>query len=405
MIQDFKIKPSSTTTIICSLACVFYLTCAVDALSGCFKLDFLLRRARSTCVVAYVTDDCQISEQTIGYISFQNLRNLSLNHELGVLVGFVDIKDSWPDKTMLTATNGTVKNGDVLLFEKVQKDYIDLEATIPESLDPDVLGNTQTLEDLIELVNRGCNTYFTATGSLSRQGLHREEILRSMFHVKNISNVQSKDAFLQKCFQDDQFCYADGKSQTRANIPKLPECEKIDLPSKTDFFNNYLKKSKPVIFKNVLQNWPAFTKWSKEYLREKYGQKIVKFQLTPHGEFERIEHRNEWGNQNQIKLPKFLTDKMPFPDLVMARPAAKVGNFSFFLDILEGVSNGSISNLSVYFEYASIPEFLPELEEDIREDTLLGDISKRDQLNIWLGDGQTVGKMHFDGSDNFLCQV
>lgn len=96
---------------------------------------------------------------------------------------------------------------------------------------------------------------------------------------------------------------------------------------------------------------------------------------------------------------------MPFPDLVMARPAAKVGNFSFFLDILEGVSNGSISNLSVYFEYASIPEFLPELEEDIREDTLLGDISKRDQLNIWLGDGQTVGKMHFDGSDNFLCQV
>lgn len=170
MIQDFKIKPSSTTTIICSLACVFYLTCAVDALSGCFKLDFLLRRARSTCVVAYVTDDCQISEQTIGYISFQNLRNLSLNHELGVLVGFVDIKDSWPDKTMLTATNGTVKNGDVLLFEKVQKDYIDLEATIPESLDPDVLGNTQTLEDLIELVNRGCNTFFTATGSLSRQG-------------------------------------------------------------------------------------------------------------------------------------------------------------------------------------------------------------------------------------------
>lgn len=328
-----------------------------------------------------------------------------MNHELGVLVGFVDIKDSWPDKTELSVRNGTVQIGDVLLFEKVQKDYIDLDATIPESLYPGVLGHTQTVEDLTEQVNRGCNTYFTATGSLSRQGLHREEILRSKFHVKNISNVQSKDVFLQKCFQDDQFCYADDKSKTRDKIPKLPECEKIDFPSKTDFFNNYLTKSKPVIFKNVLQNWPAFTKWSNEYLREKYGKKIIRFQLTPHGEFERIEHRNEWGNQNQIKLPKYLTDKMPFPDLVMARPAAKVGNVSFFLDILEGVSNGSISNLSVYFEYASIPNFLPELEEDIREDTLLGDISKREQLNIWLGDGRTVGKMHFDGSDNFLCQV
>lgn len=65
---------------------------------------------------------------------------------------------------MFIVINGIVKNGDVLLFEKVQKDYIDLEVIIFESFDFDVFGNIQILEDLIELVNSGCNIYFIVIG-------------------------------------------------------------------------------------------------------------------------------------------------------------------------------------------------------------------------------------------------
>lgn len=65
---------------------------------------------------------------------------------------------------MFIVINGIVKNGDVLLFEKVQKDYIDLEVIIFESFDFDVFGNIQILEDLIELVNWGCNIYFIVIG-------------------------------------------------------------------------------------------------------------------------------------------------------------------------------------------------------------------------------------------------
>lgn len=78
---------------------------------------------------------------------------------------------------------------------------------------------------------------------------------------------------------------------------------------------------------------------------------------------------------------------MFFLDLVMVRFVVKVGNFLFFLDILEGVFNGFIFNFFVYFEYVFILEFLFEFEEDICEDMFLGDIFKRDQLNIWFGDG------------------
>lgn len=65
---------------------------------------------------------------------------------------------------MFIVINGIVKNGDVLLFEKIQKDYIDLEVIIFESFDFDVFGNIQILEDLIELVNSGCNIYFIVIG-------------------------------------------------------------------------------------------------------------------------------------------------------------------------------------------------------------------------------------------------
>lgn len=385
--------------------CVSILIWDVGALSGCFKLDFVLRRARSSCVVAYVTEGCRVAEQSDGYATFLNLRELSLNNNLGILAGFIDLNEKWPDGTTLTPENAseTIGIGDVLLFEEVKRVYEEIDP-IPshESLLPLVKKNVTRFEELIDFVNRGCNTYFSVSGSLSLQGLHREEILRTKFYVKNISNVQSKDVFLRSCEEDQQFCYSDGE---RREVPKLPECDKINLPTKEVFIHEYLKKSRPVIFRNALKDWPAFTKWSNKYLREKYGGKRVKFQLTPHGEFERIEQRKDWDSRGQSQLLQSQADQMPFPDLVLARPAVNFGNFSLFMDFLEGVSNKSISDLSVYLEYASIPEYLPELQEDLRDDFLFDGLFVKDQINIWLSDGRTVGKMHFDASENFLCQV
>ncbi|XP_022083577.1 jmjC domain-containing protein 7-like isoform X5 [Acanthaster planci] len=60
---------------------------------------------------------------------------------------------------------------------------------------------------------------------------------------------------------------------------------------------------------------------------------------------------------------------------------------------------------SAYLEYSSIPDYLPELEEDIPEFPFAQDLLTRRHLNIWLGDGNTLGKLHFDPFDNFLCQI
>jgi hypothetical protein len=45
----------------------------------------------------------------------------------------------------------------------------------------------------------------------------------------------------------------------------------VDDISKEDFYNNYLKPRKPVVIKNLAKKWPAYQKWTMEYLKETVG--------------------------------------------------------------------------------------------------------------------------------------
>lgn len=75
-----------------------------------------------------------------------------------------------------------------------------------------------------------------------------------------------------------------------------------------------------------------------------------------------------------------------------------------FSDFLELITSGN-SSYSAYLEYSSIPHYMPKLEDDILELPFVENLLERRHLNIWLSDGNTLGKLHFDPFDNFLCQV
>lgn len=380
--------------------------CCASALSSCLSLDDVLTRSRSSCVVALVTKNC-IADQDVDNYGYVQLRNLFQHKNLGIVVDFVHIDSKWPNGEPLR--KGNVEVGNIVLFRKVKKDRTCLlPSTREQSIVPVILNGINDLATLVDFVNDGCETYFSTSGGPSVEGLHRNEILKTLFHVKNISNIQSRKVFPtqspQFCEVKDQSC-SDTNHMLHSNPSKIPECEKIDLPSKNSFFHNYVKTSKPVIFKNVLRNWPAFSKWTNSYLREKYGKNNIHIKLTPLGEYEGVEPRNMWENHEKFKIPQSVLNQLAFPDLVVVRPATKNLNFSSFMDIVEKVSNGSIKDMSAYLEYSSIPDHLPELEDDIQEDLFFQGLLKRDHLNIWLSDGRTLGKLHFDQYDNLLCQV
>lgn len=58
----------------------------------------------------------------------------------------------------------------------------------------------------------------------------------------------------------------------KLNLVEIPRVKTI---SKEDFYNNYVKKQKPVVVEKITEDWPAYEKWKLEYIKEVAGDKIV----------------------------------------------------------------------------------------------------------------------------------
>ncbi len=56
---------------------------------------------------------------------------------------------------------------------------------------------------------------------------------------------------------------------------KLAEIERVKTISKEDFYTNYVKKQKPLVIEQLTQDWPAYSKWKLNYIKEIAGNKMV----------------------------------------------------------------------------------------------------------------------------------
>ena len=55
----------------------------------------------------------------------------------------------------------------------------------------------------------------------------------------------------------------------------LVEVEKVETITKADFIKNYFKPQKPVIIERFIEDWPAYSKWSLDYMKEIAGDITV----------------------------------------------------------------------------------------------------------------------------------
>ncbi len=55
----------------------------------------------------------------------------------------------------------------------------------------------------------------------------------------------------------------------------LTQIDRVKTITKEDFYNNYVKKQKPVVVEQLITDWPAFTKWDLDYIKAVAGDKIV----------------------------------------------------------------------------------------------------------------------------------
>jgi len=348
--------------------------------------------------------------------------------EENVVIGMVKFEHfEWPSKRAIKDENlmeiSDLNQHDLAVFLFQKPDRTCLSTIGLQHTDPKVALFTGmlNLNVVIQFVNEKCNTFRKYDGSLTMEGLHRWEILNTLFHVEN--NLRSPsmtnlslylrgaiNSELETC--DKDLCSNRGDQEElkmndmfkKQELP-IAKCDKIEMPSKNEFFHDFLKISKPVIIKNAINDWPALKKWSNHFLKSQYGMQKVHIKLTPQGEFEGVDKASNFKNYKSFSIPEFVKEQLLFPDLVVVRPATANMNFSKFLDLVSSVSNGSKKNFSAYLEYSSLSDIIPELEDDIEELPLLKDYLELKHQNIWLSDGNTLGKLHFDPFDNFLCQV
>ena len=224
------------------------------------------------------------------------------------------------------------------------------------------------VETLVQFLNERCGAFRTAKGKLTSAGMFHEHIMKNLYTPSKM----------------------------------IEECKRINMTQTAYFFQEFIFRSRPVVIANAIRDWPAMTKWSLKYLRELYGEKEIHIKLTEDGNFEGVESAKDWTEYHENWIPESVKEQLPFPDLVVVRPATAEMKFSEFLDFIS-MRNDSL--YSAYLEYSSIPYYMPQLEGDIRELPFLKRHLERRHLNMWLSDGDTLGKLHFDPYDNFLCQV
>ena len=68
--------------------------------------------------------------------------------------------------------------------------------------------------------------------------------------------------------------------QLRALSPKSGQIERRDRIAQQEFLDRYYATNTPLILTGMLQDWPALTKWTPEYLKATYGDVDVEVQLN-----------------------------------------------------------------------------------------------------------------------------
>lgn len=172
--------------------------------------------------------------------------------------------------------------------------------------------------------------------------------------------------------------YRIGKENFQTNVLPIErmnvKCKEFDYVSfSVEQFTPFFQRDEPVVIKNCASDWPAFRKWvSTAYLERKFGHRVVPV---------------EYHSSSQEMEEKFCS----------------------IATVLNHMKTSDTNNptSSVYLAQHPLLDYIPALEEDIKQPKYIAAVgkSKADVINLWMGSASTGSKLHFDTADNILVQV
>uniref|UniRef100_A0A3Q2X7G3 Bifunctional peptidase and (3S)-lysyl hydroxylase JMJD7 n=1 Tax=Hippocampus comes TaxID=109280 RepID=A0A3Q2X7G3_HIPCM len=154
-------------------------------------------------------------------------------------------------------------------------------------------------------------------------------------------------------------------------------------PEPLDFYRQWIAPNKPCVIRNALDHWPALSRWTPAYLREKVGSKVISVAVTPN------------GYADAVKGDRFVM------------PEERRMSFSSVLDVIQG----KVKRRGVFYvqkQCSNLLEELPELTDDVEAhvawmSTALGKFP--DAVNFWLGEANAITSLHKDPYENLYCVI
>ena len=166
-------------------------------------------------------------------------------------------------------------------------------------------------------------------------------------------------------------------SMLEEQSPQYPQVERRHKLSRNELFEEYYTQNKPVVITGMLDNWPAMTKWTPQYLKSKFGHLEVEVQAKrgedPEYEINSVAHKS----------------RMNFGDYIdMVHSGVETNEYYI-------TANNTGHNATVLKELWEDTDGLPEY-------------LKQDPNNpgfFWYGPKGIVTPLHHDLTNNFMAQV
>ena len=144
------------------------------------------------------------------------------------------------------------------------------------------------------------------------------------------------------------------------------------------FFKDYYFRNRPVILLDMIESWPAFSRWRPEYFREHFGHVPIEVQMDreqdPEYEINSPDHKRELGFGE-------------FVDMVLDRGKSN----DFYL-----VAN------NFFFKRPDVEPLLLEVGE---LPGILDPGAMKGKINLWFGPAGTVTPLHHDIMNLMVAQL
>ena len=194
--------------------------------------------------------------------------------------------------------------------------------------------------------------------------------------------------FLFSCLCTGGIWYCFIRDKLPLEYVRTNAVEILMLPSsEKNFVEEIAKRKKPVIVRNsFITNWPAFKKWTPQYLQEKKNNFLGVY-----------ENDNKWFGpyydsskpmaEITERLNKYRTDlNLSSEDFVQRINNPSSGRFTYFTGDIDQLGEWAVKDITPF-------------------DELLRPNPTHSSINAWIGQPGVIAHCHYDGYHNFYAQL